>query len=175
MLHHQKQFAGAFDGGDDLPTLVDRVAQRHLAHGVHAGVHCVADDGNLLIGIDLDHNDVHFDFPEHLAVVGKAGDVHAVLAFDVGDAFVEKHRPDIADGGKFVFVEGYDLSHDVADRAMAQADNPDTDLPEVLGVADRVLVMREGNIVGELGREEATEEEVLKLALPSGTEQSVPA
>ena len=37
-------------------------------------------------------------------------------------------------------------------------------LPEVLGLADRVLVMREGTVAGELRAEGATEEDVLALA-----------
>jgi ribose transport system ATP-binding protein len=37
-------------------------------------------------------------------------------------------------------------------------------LPEVLGLADRVLVMREGSVAGELPAEGATEEDVLRLA-----------
>jgi ribose transport system ATP-binding protein/rhamnose transport system ATP-binding protein len=37
-------------------------------------------------------------------------------------------------------------------------------LPEVLGLADRVLVMREGTVAGELPAQGATEEDVLKLA-----------
>jgi ABC-type sugar transport system ATPase subunit len=37
-------------------------------------------------------------------------------------------------------------------------------LPEVLGLADRVLVMRGGSIAGELPAEGATEEDVLRLA-----------
>nr|BFF27158.1 hypothetical protein GCM10025732_51230 [Glycomyces mayteni] len=39
-----------------------------------------------------------------------------------------------------------------------------SELPEVLGMADRVLVMREGRIAGELARGEATEESVMVLA-----------
>ncbi|MEU5873457.1 sugar ABC transporter ATP-binding protein [Glycomyces sp. NPDC047369] len=39
-----------------------------------------------------------------------------------------------------------------------------SELLEVLGMADRVLVMREGRIAGELGRDEATEESVMVLA-----------
>ena len=41
-------------------------------------------------------------------------------------------------------------------------------LPEVLGLADRVLVMRGGTVVGELPAEGATEEDVLRLASVGG-------
>jgi rhamnose transport system ATP-binding protein len=39
-----------------------------------------------------------------------------------------------------------------------------SELPEVLGMADRVLVMHEGRITGELSRAEADEENVVRLA-----------
>ncbi len=39
-----------------------------------------------------------------------------------------------------------------------------SELPEVLGMADRVLVMHEGRLVRELGRAEADEESVLRAA-----------
>lgn len=39
-----------------------------------------------------------------------------------------------------------------------------SELPEVLGMADRVLVMREGRLTGELTRDEATQESVMHLA-----------
>ena len=38
-----------------------------------------------------------------------------------------------------------------------------SDLPEVLGMSDRVMVMREGSIVGTLTKDEATEERILSL------------
>ncbi len=41
-----------------------------------------------------------------------------------------------------------------------------SDLPEVLGISDRIIVMREGKISGELSRDEASPAAVLKLALP---------
>jgi L-arabinose transport system ATP-binding protein len=41
-----------------------------------------------------------------------------------------------------------------------------SELPEVLGISDRVLVMRQGKIVASVPRAEATEEKLLKLALP---------
>ena len=40
-----------------------------------------------------------------------------------------------------------------------------SDLPEVLSLADRVLVMREGHFVGEFSGDEATEETVMQVAL----------
>jgi rhamnose transport system ATP-binding protein len=43
-----------------------------------------------------------------------------------------------------------------------------SDLPEVLGMADRVLVMHEGRVVRELGRAEATEEAVMFAATGQG-------
>lgn len=39
-----------------------------------------------------------------------------------------------------------------------------SELQEVLGMSDRILVMAEGEIVGELSRSEATQEEIMKLA-----------
>ena len=40
-----------------------------------------------------------------------------------------------------------------------------SELPEVLGMADRILVMREGRMVGELSRAEATQERIGELAV----------
>jgi ABC-type sugar transport system ATPase subunit len=39
-----------------------------------------------------------------------------------------------------------------------------SDLPEVLAVSDRILVMREGRIAGELSASQATEKSIMKLA-----------
>jgi rhamnose transport system ATP-binding protein len=43
-----------------------------------------------------------------------------------------------------------------------------SELPEVLGMADRVLVMREGRLVAEIPRAEATEETVMRAATGAG-------
>jgi len=40
-----------------------------------------------------------------------------------------------------------------------------SELPEVIGLADRVLVMKEGRIAGELTRAQASEEKILTLAI----------
>jgi ribose transport system ATP-binding protein len=39
-----------------------------------------------------------------------------------------------------------------------------SELPEILGMADRILVMHEGRLAGELLREEATQEKIMALA-----------
>lgn len=42
-----------------------------------------------------------------------------------------------------------------------------SEMPEVLGMSDRVIVMSEGRITGELDRSEATQERIMELAAPS--------
>jgi ribose transport system ATP-binding protein len=44
-----------------------------------------------------------------------------------------------------------------------------SDLPEVLGMSDRVLVMNQGRIAGELPAHEATQDTVMALALTATT------
>ncbi|MCL6520422.1 MAG: sugar ABC transporter ATP-binding protein [Armatimonadetes bacterium] len=39
-----------------------------------------------------------------------------------------------------------------------------SELPEILGMSDRIIVMHEGRIAGELSREEATQEKIMHLA-----------
>jgi inositol transport system ATP-binding protein len=39
-----------------------------------------------------------------------------------------------------------------------------SELPEILGMSDRILVMSEGKLMGELSREEATQENIMHLA-----------
>ena len=39
-----------------------------------------------------------------------------------------------------------------------------SDLPELLGISDRIAVMHEGRLMGILPREEATQERVMTLA-----------
>lgn len=41
-----------------------------------------------------------------------------------------------------------------------------SEMPEVLGMSDRVIVMAEGRITGELDRSEATQERIMELAAP---------
>ena len=40
-----------------------------------------------------------------------------------------------------------------------------SEMPEVLGISDEILVMHEGRIKGTLTREEATQEKIMQLAV----------
>ena len=40
-----------------------------------------------------------------------------------------------------------------------------SELPEILGMSDRVVVMRQGTIAGILSRAEATQQNIMSLAL----------
>jgi len=40
-----------------------------------------------------------------------------------------------------------------------------SELPEILGMSDRIVVMHEGTIKGELLRNEASQENIMKLAM----------
>ena len=42
-----------------------------------------------------------------------------------------------------------------------------SELPEILGISDRIIVMRQGRLQASLAHDEATEEKVLRLALPT--------
>ena len=44
-----------------------------------------------------------------------------------------------------------------------------SEMPEILGMADRILVMCNGRKTGELSRDEATQEAILELAMEKGT------
>lgn len=59
--------------------------------------------------------------------------------------------------------EIYQLMNELADRGVAII-MISSDLPEILGVSDRVLVIHEGTLAGELTKAEATEEKIMTLA-----------
>ena len=49
-----------------------------------------------------------------------------------------------------------------------------SELPEILGLCDRMVVMRDGRVAGRFGREDATEE-VLLAAAVGGAESGLAA
>ena len=62
----------------------------------------------------------------------------------------------------------YRIIYEVAERGCCVI-VVSSELPEVLGISDRVAVMRDGRIVGVLARADADETSVLRLALPDST------
>jgi L-arabinose transport system ATP-binding protein len=65
--------------------------------------------------------------------------------------------------------EIYSIIYSLAERGVGVV-VVSSELPEVLGICDRIIVMRQGKIVAELSRDEATSERVLQLALPVANE-----
>jgi ribose transport system ATP-binding protein len=59
--------------------------------------------------------------------------------------------------------EIYQLMNELTDRGVAII-MVSSELPEVLGMSDRILVVHEGKITGELKKEEATQEKIMTLA-----------
>ena len=74
-------------------------------------------------------------------------------------------------GAKF---EIYQLMRELAERGVAIL-MISSDLLEILGMSDRILVMHERRIVGELSREEASEERIIALATTGAHGETEPA
>jgi ABC-type sugar transport system ATPase subunit len=62
--------------------------------------------------------------------------------------------------------EIYEIMYELAEQGVGLL-FVSSEMPEVLGVSDRILVMRQGQIVANLKRSDATEEKLLRLALPT--------
>src|SRR5206468_9335842 len=67
-------------------------------------------------------------------------------------------------------AEIHRLMQDLAERGMAII-MISSELPEILGMSDRIAVMHAGTVRGTLAREEATQAKILELAL--GHEQEL--
>ncbi len=61
-------------------------------------------------------------------------------------------------------AEIYHLMHELAQKGTSII-MISSELPEIIGMSDRILVMSRGQIAGELSRDEATEEQILTLAV----------
>ena len=67
--------------------------------------------------------------------------------------------------------EIYSLMRGLADTGVAIL-MISSDMEEVIGVSDRIVVMQEGAISGMLNRDQFSEENVMRLAVGRGAEQS---
>lgn len=74
------------------------------------------------------------------------------------------NQPGIDVGAK---IEIYHLMNKLIERGAAIL-MVSSELPEILGMSDQVLVMKEGKVTGTLTRQNANQEEVLKLAIGGG-------
>ena len=70
-------------------------------------------------------------------------------------------------------VEVYQLMGELVKRGAAIL-MISSELPEILGMSDRVIVMREGRIAGEFTRAEANQEKILSCALGGGAASQQP-
>jgi ribose transport system ATP-binding protein len=64
-----------------------------------------------------------------------------------------------------VKAEIYQIIKDLAKEGIAII-MISSEMPELIGISDRILVMNSGRIAGELSAEECTQQEILKIALP---------
>ena len=87
------------------------------------------------------------------------------LSEDVGVLLLDEPTRSIDVGAK---REIYDIIYALTARGKAVV-MVSSDLPETLGVCDRIMVMRGGRVTGLLERGTATAEQALKLALPLET------
>lgn len=60
--------------------------------------------------------------------------------------------------------EIYRMIHEVAAQGVAVI-VVSSELPEIIGLSDRIYVMRNGRIAGEVDRKEAQEERILRYAM----------
>jgi L-arabinose transport system ATP-binding protein len=67
--------------------------------------------------------------------------------------------------------EIYNIIYGLAEKGVAVL-VVSSELPEVMGVCDRIAVMRQGKIAGVIERADATQEKLLELALPRGDDGS---
>jgi L-arabinose transport system ATP-binding protein len=68
--------------------------------------------------------------------------------------------------------EIYNIIYTLAERQVAVV-VVSSELPEVMGICDRIVVMREGKIAGVVDRAAATQEKLLQLALPVSDDAAV--
>jgi len=64
-------------------------------------------------------------------------------------------------------VEIYNLINELKESGIAII-MISSELPEILGITDRILVMHEGRITGHLADFEATQEKIMRYAISTG-------
>lgn len=117
-------------------------------------------------------------------------DTKAVTIFDTADSLSGGNQQKVVvakalaqDGMKVVIMDEPTKGVDVGAKAeiyqimgeLAQAGYGivmiSSEMPEILGMSDRIYVMCNGKVTGELGRNEATQEKILEYAMEKGTDK----
>ncbi|WP_179375739.1 sugar ABC transporter ATP-binding protein [Winogradskyella wichelsiae] len=70
-------------------------------------------------------------------------------------------------------IEIYNLINEVAKKGVAVI-VISSDMPEIMGISDRILVMHEGTIYGELPKEQFSEENILRYAIGKALKSTNP-
>jgi rhamnose transport system ATP-binding protein len=87
--------------------------------------------------------------------------VAKILASDLKLLIMDEPTKGIDVGAK---AEIYDIMGQLAQRGYAII-MISSEMPEILGLSDRIVVMCEGKVTGELSRDEATQEMILEFAM----------
>ena len=87
-------------------------------------------------------------------------EIAKALSLDAAILIMDEPTRGIDIGAK---AEVHGLMHELAADGVAIL-MISSELPEIVGMSDRVLVMRQGRIAGELSRGEATQEAIMALA-----------
>jgi len=94
--------------------------------------------------------------------------VAKILASDLKVLIMDEPTKGIDVGAK---AEIYDIMGQLAQRGYAII-MISSEMPEILGLSDRIVVMCEGKVTGELSREEATQELILEFAMAKSLKEA---
>ncbi len=91
------------------------------------------------------------------------------LSIDSKVIFIDEPTRGVDVGAK---VEIYNLINEVAKKGVGVV-VISSDMPEIMGIADRILVMHEGTFYGELAKSEFSEENILRYSIGKPLKQTV--
>ncbi len=94
--------------------------------------------------------------------------VAKILASDLKVIILDEPTKGVDVGAK---AEIYEIMGDLAKKGYAII-MISSEMPEILGMSDRIVVMCEGRITGELSRDEANQESILKYAMAKSLKSS---
>ncbi|SHI48886.1 ribose transport system ATP-binding protein [Mesonia phycicola] len=83
------------------------------------------------------------------------------LSIDSKVIFIDEPTRGVDVGAK---IEIYNLINEVAKKGVGVV-VISSDMPEIMGISDRILVMHEGTVYGELAKEQFSEENILRLSI----------